>query len=252
MASPFPGMDPYLEGHLWADVHQRLSTKISQQLASQVQPKYVARLEVAMIEDKAFQNEISIMYPDVGIVRATPYPQSRGMLAEPVATVAPLTITVPKVKQVTVEIRTTKRNQLVTAIEILSPANKHGRGLDKYRSKHDRIREANVHLMEIDLIRRGQCVWEYDNIPDVPYMIALTRADANVMELWPIKLADKLPVLPVPLWYPDKEVILDLSKALHEIYEEAYYHLSIDYQKDPPPPTFLKEDREWIKQICSD
>jgi hypothetical protein len=26
MPSPFPGMDPYLEGHLWPDVHHRLAT----------------------------------------------------------------------------------------------------------------------------------------------------------------------------------------------------------------------------------
>jgi len=25
MPSPFPGMDPYLEGYLWPDVHHRLS-----------------------------------------------------------------------------------------------------------------------------------------------------------------------------------------------------------------------------------
>ncbi len=26
MPSPFPGMDPYLEGYLWPDVHQALDT----------------------------------------------------------------------------------------------------------------------------------------------------------------------------------------------------------------------------------
>ncbi len=49
--SPFPGMDPYLEGYLWPDVHGALAHKIRQQLAPQIQPKYVARLEVSVIED---------------------------------------------------------------------------------------------------------------------------------------------------------------------------------------------------------
>ncbi len=33
MVSPFPGMDPYLEGHLWPDTHHALAGKIRQQLA---------------------------------------------------------------------------------------------------------------------------------------------------------------------------------------------------------------------------
>ncbi len=28
MPSPFPGMDPYLEGYLWLDVHQSLASQI--------------------------------------------------------------------------------------------------------------------------------------------------------------------------------------------------------------------------------
>jgi len=43
MASPFPGMDPYLEGHLWPDVHSALASKIRQLLAPQVRPRYVVR-----------------------------------------------------------------------------------------------------------------------------------------------------------------------------------------------------------------
>ncbi len=69
MPSPFPGMDPYLEGYLWPDVHHRLASQISRQLAPQVQPKYVARLEISMVEDRSFEVEIGVMYPDVEIVK---------------------------------------------------------------------------------------------------------------------------------------------------------------------------------------
>ena len=65
MPSPFPGMDPYLEGYLWPDVHSALAHKIRQQLAPQIQPKYVARLEISVIEDSSPEAEIGIMYPDV-------------------------------------------------------------------------------------------------------------------------------------------------------------------------------------------
>ncbi len=44
MPSPFPGMDPYLEGYLWPDVHHRLATQISDQLMPMLRPRYVARV----------------------------------------------------------------------------------------------------------------------------------------------------------------------------------------------------------------
>ena len=32
MPSPFPGMDPYLEGEMWQEFHSRLANQISEQL----------------------------------------------------------------------------------------------------------------------------------------------------------------------------------------------------------------------------
>jgi len=40
MPSPFPGMDPYLEGYLWVDVHNALASKIRQQLVPKLRPRY--------------------------------------------------------------------------------------------------------------------------------------------------------------------------------------------------------------------
>jgi hypothetical protein len=38
MASPFPGMDPYLEGYLWQDVHQSLAGQFKKQLNPMLVP----------------------------------------------------------------------------------------------------------------------------------------------------------------------------------------------------------------------
>src|SRR5215510_298160 len=73
MPSPFPGMDPYLEGHLWPDIYHRLATQISDQLMPLLRPRHVARIEVQMVTDETPEAEIGIMYPDVEIVR-TPRP----------------------------------------------------------------------------------------------------------------------------------------------------------------------------------
>ena len=220
MPSPFPGMDPYLEGYLWPDVHTALAYKIRQQLAPQIQPNHVARLEISMIEDESFETGIGVMDPDVEQIRL-----------------------------VTVEIRDVAQNQLVTSIEIISPVNKREPNLSRYRLKRERIRQAEVHLLEIDLLRQGTHVWEYDRLPEVPYMVVLTRAASSTMEIWPIMLAEALPTLPVPLRPPDKEVVLDLSTALTAVYDEAYYHLSLDYRQDPPPPALSPEEQAWLKEL---
>src|SRR2546428_9236860 len=138
-------MDPYLEGYLWPDVHSALAHTIRQQLAPQIQPKYVARLEISVIEDQSPAAEIGIMYPDV----------------------APLTIPLPQVRLATVEIRDVAQNILVTSIEILSPVNKGGPHLSQYRQKRQRLRAAHVHLLEIDLLRRGTRIWMHPRIPEV-------------------------------------------------------------------------------------
>jgi NADPH-dependent 7-cyano-7-deazaguanine reductase QueF len=44
MPSPFPGMDPYLEGEMWQEFHERLANEISAQLLPKLAPKYVALL----------------------------------------------------------------------------------------------------------------------------------------------------------------------------------------------------------------
>lgn len=44
MPSPFPGMDPYLEGEMWQEFHERLANQISVELLPQLGPKYVALL----------------------------------------------------------------------------------------------------------------------------------------------------------------------------------------------------------------
>ena len=61
MVSPFPGMDPYLEGYLWPDVHSALANKIRQILAPQVRPKYTVRLEIYLTEDPNPEGEVGIL-----------------------------------------------------------------------------------------------------------------------------------------------------------------------------------------------
>ena len=256
MPSPFPGMDPYLEGYLWADVHNALASKIRQLLVPLLRPHYTARLEIYLVEDTAPEGEIGILYPDVEVVLRQPelierLPRSD---AGVVTTPAPLTLPVMQpvaVRIPSVEIRDTAGNRLVTSIEILSPVNKREPGLTPYRQKRQRLYGAAVNLIELDLLRRGTRLFSHPRLPDVPYLIALTRAKASAVELWPIKLQQGLPTIPVPLCEPDGDVALDLGRALTEIYDEAAYELSINYGQLPPPPVFSTAELDWMQTIVS-
>jgi len=42
MSSPFPGMDPYLEGHEWMSFYSQYCTEIARLLAPKLRPRYVA------------------------------------------------------------------------------------------------------------------------------------------------------------------------------------------------------------------
>ncbi len=256
MPSPFPGMDPYLEGYLWADVHHRLATEISRRLTPRLKPRYVARLEIYVIEDREPQTEFGVMYPDVEVLtsRALREQAETEIVAPEQSTpelTAPLTVPLinPQVRITTVEVRDTAHNQLVTSIEILSPVNKRDPGRAAYLQKRERLRQAGVHLLELDLLRRGiRTVW-HPRIPDTPYRVTLVRAEAEVAEVWPVRLADRLPAIPVPLLAPDPDVPLELAPALTTIYDEAAYDLSVDYGKPPPPPPFSTEELEWLKTL---
>lgn len=258
MPSPFPGMDPYLEAGLWPDVHNALASKIRAFLAPQLRPKYAARLEIYVVEDTSFDSEIGILYPDVEVLRMRQSSTTSTTKEVPnrlsnIAT-TPAQLTLPVIQPVavripTVEIRDTANNVLVSCIEILSPANKREPNITDYRKKRQRLYNANVHLIEIDLLRRGTRPFNHPRIPSVPYLVSLTRAGSGVIDLWTLNLQDILPTILVPLREPDPDAVLDLQAALNAIYDEAGYDLSIDYTQFPPPPAFSDADREWMRNL---
>ena len=258
MPSPFPGMDPYLEGYLWPDVHHRLATEISRQLMPKIRPHYVARIEIQVVQDKTPEAEIGIMYPDVEIVRTLREPtpalaSGEAALASPPIPTAPLTVPVfqPEVRLASVEIRDVAKNELITTIEIISPVNKRQPDLTRYRQKRDRLYDAGVHLLEIDLLRRGQRPFTHQLIPACHYLITLTRRFGTTADVWPLQLTDKLPTLPVPLKEPDPDVVLDLGAVLTTVYDEAAYELSIDYDQLPPPPDLEPDLKAWLRELLA-
>lgn len=141
MTSPFPGMDPYLEGSLWTTLHHALATEFVRQLAPQIQPRYVAlpveRHVIETIDDIAITT--TDLNLDTAVVKTKQLHEAGvAYVAQPI----PLqmkTVIPAKVPHVSLEIRDAAERQLVTAIEILSPTNKRGEGYKEYLQKRQRI-----------------------------------------------------------------------------------------------------------------
>ena len=253
MKSPFPGMNPWLEGYLWPDVHSGLARTIVELIAPKIAPNYVARIDVYTVDDTAPESEIGIMYPDVEILKC------HNIVSEPTITYGEDVLTAPNVIIPTgfsipvripvVEIRDRAKNKLITAIEILSPVNKREPGLKAYQKKRADLHKNGVNLLEIDLLRRGTRPFAHSKIPQSHYQVLLSRANTRQTDVWTINIQDRLPNVPIPLLPSEPDVILDLGKALSILFERRLYYLSTDYTTKPPPPVFEKEDMDFIESI---
>ncbi len=250
MPSPFPGMDPYLEGSLWTTFHFSLAAGIVRQLAPKVRSRYLVLPEERFVVDVPDSIGITTtrdIYPDVGIADSE--------IREPQAAYATETVplrmatVVPEpVPHVSIEIRDAAERELVTSIEILSPTNKRGEGRKEYLTRRLRILRSNAHLLEIDLLRKGGRVPMQQALPDKPYFVFLSRAEERPFtDVWPVALAEPLPTVPVPMLAGDPDVPLDLQDAFAEVYDLVHYDRAIDY-RHPPDVPFAENQVQWVAE----
>lgn len=251
MESPFAGMDPFLEGAKWPDVHHKLMSVISELITPLISPKYLASVETYTVEDDAAQTELGIIYPDVAVLQRLKEPMMEYTTASPQQPkITPASVTIPKLTTLTIriprlEIRDVEQNKLITVIEILSPVNKRKPGLKPYQKKRRQLYKLGIHLLEIDLLRRGTRPFKHALIGISDYCVNLVKGEGET-QVWSFNVTDVLPVLPIPLLPEDEAIPLDLGKALRLVYQRSYYRDSIDYTQTPPPPSFSEEVSNWI------
>jgi hypothetical protein len=255
MASPFPGMDPYLEP-FWRDVHARLIIYAADQLTGRLPGDLRARVEERIVVEPGQDVERSV-YPDVRVIqrgRGGPAP-----VAEAGLTVAePLLIRLPDepATQTFIEIidlGTGKR--VVTVIEILSLSNKlRGEGQELYLRKRDELKQGGVSLVEIDLLRAGTRLLAVpsDRIPDshrTPYSVCVRRGwDSPGLELYRVPLQERLPTIRVPLRQTDQDVPLELQPLVDQCYRNGGYDDDLDYKAPLDPPLSL-DDAAWADAL---
>ena len=252
--SPFPGMDPYLEGDMWQEFHDTLANQIRGQLLPLLKPRYVALLSKRYVMDQptlgiAALPPECVFFPDVHVV------ESRGVKDTPtlvygvapprVELLSPLPEEVPVLN---VEIRDVAQRRLVTDIEILSPVNKRGEGWREYVDRRTSLLMTQTHLLEIDLLRQGTRIPLIGDLPPGAYYIFLSRFTRRPRtEVWAVGLRDRLPAIPVPLLAPDPDVPLNLQGAVEACFALVGYERLLDYTQPPPPPELSAEDTEWVQ-----
>jgi hypothetical protein len=261
MASPFLGMDPYLEDNeIWSGFHHRLADEVADQLNAIIGPKYYAEIEAQTVVEEISLGRRTAMVPDTAVFQPPPTPllaYADSARAAVAIAAAPIqrTVYVPnETKLRAVRIYSTEFGELVTSIELLSPFNKRpGAGLSRYQHKRRRLLQSPVHLVEIDLLRGGQRPGPEVREPplDTDYVLLVNRSQDGAIrtsEIWPVALHETLPIIPIPLLYPDQDAPLDLRQTLSHIYARAHYARRINYQKPVPPPELRPAMATWLKK----
>ncbi len=256
MPSPFPGVDPYLESQgYWPDFHVSLTTYCRDILNDVLPEIYVARLgeQLRLIERSDPRGKTVL--PDVTILeggirtRAT----AQSATAGGVLTLDPVTIELPvtdieEVRDLWIEIHRRPDRELVTAIEILSPTNKLGEGYWQYQSNRRSLIRQDVHLVELDLLVRGQRLPMGQDLPPGNFFAFVSRADRRFKcDVYPWSVRDRLPNLPIPLRAPDPDVILDLPALFALAYERGRYARELDYTTPLDLP-LAEGDRAWAEE----
>lgn len=260
MPSPFPGMNPYFEQEdVWQDFHQTFVTGMRQALVEQVGSRYIVKLELHVYIRELSSSERRLLgRADVGVtVPRTTLGSGETSATNPTTNVAeaPVQCFVPVgidvIEESYIEVRRTENRQLVTTIELLSPANKYaGPDREAYLSKRRQLLLAgNSNFVEIDLLRGGTRM-PLENLPECDYYALAARPERRPeVGVWPISLRQNLPQISIPLLADDPDARIDLQQILHSTYDHGGYANYI-YDADPEP-RLNAADAKWAREILA-
>jgi hypothetical protein len=247
MPSPFPGMDPYLEDpRHWPDVHHNLVSGSQGLLSAQLRPKYMVRVEervyVTNDADETIKPQLRI--PVIEVVRSqgweeTPFsPRVEISQLEVIEPVVAITWFEEEIHEAFLKVIDVKTRDVVTFIEILSPANKVPRsaGRKSFEKKRRAVMRSPSHWVEIDLLRGKRMVRVPKKVGPHSYVVHVSNEDDRPQGLlYPIRLSQRLPVIRIPLKPGDPDAQLDLQAVLDAAYDRVGYDTEIDYRAEPRP-----------------
>ena len=252
-------MNPYLEvAAWWPAIHHRLISAIDDQLRETLPPLFFSTIE----ERVYLSLPETMISPDVLLIeRHRDGRQGNVQTAVRTPVDGYFTVELEKVRERFIEVRKADNEEVVAAIEVLSPINKsrEAYGRDSYLRKRDKLIDSSVHLLEIDLLRGGlhtvavphEKVNEYAG-DDWQYIACLHRVTHYpAFDFWPVALRSRLPIVAVPLTPAYDDVTLDLQRCVNTAYEGGSFARRIDYTKEPALP-LSPDDAAWADALLKE
>jgi hypothetical protein len=257
MRGPFPGMDPYLEHpDYWPSFHARLIFHLGSLLQEVLPPEYVAEFE-QRVELVLSSREI---IPDVAVLRQPVEVSGALSGLNPGRADEPVLICAEpeEAREHYIEILHLPSETVVAVLEVSSPTNKvDRRGREAYREKQRAVLASDVHLIEIDLLRRGG---HWASVPEeallrhqpFDYLVCISRAGKrDVYECYFRTIRQPLPQVGVPLATPDPDVVLDLQAAFDRAYTQGRLRGRVSYGSRTIPP-LGPDDEGWADGLLRD
>lgn len=256
MASPFPGVDPYIEAQgLWPDYHVALIGEIRAALNQRLPEGYVAVTEQQVHLLDLSGDALLSLRPDVSVSREDRPATARGYgPGGGVATLEPVSLPIAirdldEVVERWIEIKRLPDLELVTVIEILSPTNKAVPGREEYVEKRFRLLEQPIHLVEIDLLLGGHRLPMGAPLPPGDAYAIVSRSDRRPnSDVYAWSIRRPLPVIPIPLKAPDPDVPLDLAAVAVLAYDRGRYDRLLRHER-PLEARLAEADRAWVETI---
>lgn len=255
MANPFPGMNPFLEDPVfWEEFHYLLIAESLYHLADRLPQSYIARIQ-ERVQSISISDEAAKLYiPDISIAQKRSRVPARSLAGEGGTAVLTRPITIAstddlEIREGYIEILRLPKHELVTSIEVLSPANKVGEGAAMHRAKRRTLVARGVHVVEIDLLIRGGHEQLAEPLPPGDYFAMTFRGDRRPdVDVYPWSLRDPLPPIPIPLKGPDEAVNLLLAQAFAATFDRNRYDAKLEYQS-PYPVTISPAQIPWVEEI---
>ena len=259
MPSPFPGMDPWLERpSVFPNFHNSFIYVMQAAINAVLPAGYVASGDTRVYVDPELRR-----IPDVGMFGTGPASSGDSAVAVAALTHAGLLAAATEpvhdpVEEFYLEIRSVDGDRLVTAIEVVSPSNKKAgeEGRVSYQQKQGEYRLSRVNLVEIDLTRGGP---HTTAIPERRLHAVAGECDYHVCVMLsgspreffvaPIKMADPLPKIPIPLDAGVTPVTIDLQAVFDRCYDESGFLKRAKYTSRQPDPPLSPEQQAWAEGI---